>query len=248
MEWQRALSGHACGTVLPCQGLRLVGRVWHQPSREKEIWKAGEGGRGRMQRCPRCLPRGGRRRCRSRAGLRLHTASQAHERVQCSDLQRGSSSRAFLSKHSFSPRRGSALHPPLPDAHTNSILQTPPSQSSGHPCLPTGDGAQPLSLVHLHSTDRETQLGNRREGTGRDAAVQRRSAPADLEAHAAATSAQLPPLFHPDILITEGYELKTPKETLPSSTKSSEDKSKDKPSIILTLWAKIGQTPEEPGS
>lgn len=65
---------------------------------------------------------------------------------------------------------------------------------------------------------------------------------------AAATSAQLPPLSHPDILITEGYELKTPKETLPSSTKSSEDKSKDKPSIILTLWAEIGWTPEEPGS
>ena len=45
----------------------------------------------------------------------------------------------------------------------------------------------------------------------------------------------------PSILIAEGYELKAPEETWPSLAKSSEDKSKDKPSIILTLWTETGQ-------
>lgn len=149
----------------------------------------------------------------------------------------------------FSPHRSSALPPPLPHAFTNSILHTPPSQGSAHHCLPTGDGAQPLSSVHLHSTDREPQFGDRREGSGRDAAAQRHSAPADLAAHGCShICTALPPLSHPDILITEGYELKTPKETLPRSAKSSEDKSKDKSGTVLTLWAEIGQAPQEPGS
>lgn len=103
MEWQRAHCGRAYGTVLPFPGLLLVRRVWHQLSREEreeEIPKAGEGGPRWMQRCPQCLPRGGRRRRSSGVGLRLHAACEAHEHiVQCPDLLRGSSSGAFLSKH-----------------------------------------------------------------------------------------------------------------------------------------------------
>lgn len=53
---------------------------------------------------------------------------------------------------------------------------------------------------------------------------------------------QLPPLSHPGILIAEGHELKAPGETQPSSAKSSEDKPKDKPGIILTLQTEAGQT------
>lgn len=45
----------------------------------------------------------------------------------------------------------------------------------------------------------------------------------------------------PSILIAEGDELKAPEETWPSLATSSEDKSKDKPSIILTLRTKTGQ-------
>lgn len=40
------------------------------------------------------------------------------------------------------------------------------------------------------------------------------------------------------ILIAKEYKLKVPEETWPSLTKSSEDKSKDKPRIILSLWNK----------
>lgn len=45
----------------------------------------------------------------------------------------------------------------------------------------------------------------------------------------------------PGILIAEGYELKAPEETWPSLAKSSEDKPKDKPSIVLTLWTETAQ-------
>lgn len=43
------------------------------------------------------------------------------------------------------------------------------------------------------------------------------------------------------ILIAKKDKLKVPEETWPSLTKSSEDKSKDKPRIILRTWNKPGQ-------
>lgn len=52
---------------------------------------------------------------------------------------------------------------------------------------------------------------------------------------------QGPSCPQPSILIAEGQELKAPEEIWPNLAESTDNKSKDKPSIILTLCTRTGQ-------
>lgn len=131
------------------------------------------------------------------------------------------------------------FHPPSSNKQGN--VSTTPRQTPSEAFRE----AQTPGFAHLHSTN--GQLGAQQRKRGEMVQEQGDSWLHRLRDEPTAPSSQprLPQLgpshSHPGILIAEGYKLKAPGKTWPSLAKMSEDKSKDKPSIILTLWTETGQ-------